>query len=258
MSIKFAVGLYSVRDELTKDLWGTLRKVKSLGYDGVEFYGDFAHTAQEIKAVLDDTGLVCVGWHTPWHNVASDRIMGTITYNKIIGNKEIVIPGLPDEMTNNKAALLNTAKAFNEVAEKLADYGMCLAYHNHGVEFTNIEGDLMIHYLFDNTCKVGLQLDNGNALTAGPDTDIYDPLTRYPNRVRTIHHKPYSHKNGYATMFGEADDVIDWGRMFKLCREHHNVDWHIVEYECDLYGQIEGIEKSILALKKMEQEGVIS
>ena len=257
MGHKFAVELYSVRDELAKDLWGTLRGVKAMGYDGVEFFGEFKHTAQELKAALDDTGLVCCGWHTPWHYTTPGNLMSTITYNKIIGNTEVVIPGLPSEMSNSKEAWLKTAEAFNALAVKLADYGMKTAYHNHGREFQDMEGDIPWHYLFDNTvAEVGMQLDDGNAMTAGPDTDIYTPFTRYPYRARTLHHKPFSLKTGHATMIGEDD--IDWARIFKLCKENQNIEWHIVEYECDkLYTQLEGIEKCIQALRKLEAEGKI-
>jgi sugar phosphate isomerase/epimerase len=254
--MKYAIGLYSVRDELAKDLWGTLRKIKAMGYDGVEFFGGFRHTAQEMKAALDDTGLVCVGWHTSWDSLSEGSLMAVITYNKVLGNKELVVPWIPDEMTNSKKALLATAKAFEEMAERLAHYGMKLAYHNHNSEFRDVEGDMPIHYLYDNTCLLGMQLDNGNALSAGPDTDIYGLLLRYPNRVRTIHHKPFSLKDGFSTMFGE--DSIDWGKFFKLCREHQkNLEWHVVEYEDEKYSQMEGIELSIKALRKMEAEGKI-
>ena len=256
MRNKYAVGLYSVRDELTKDLWGTLRKVKAMGYDGVEFYGGYRHTAQEVKAALDDTGLVCCGWHSGWDALSDEKFISTVTYNKILGNTEIVIPGLPEEMRNTKAACLETAKAFSEAANKLAYYGMKLAYHNHNWEFTPLEGGLPIHYIYDNSCEsVGLQLDNGNAWTASPDTDVYDPIVRYPYRMRTVHHKPFSLKDGHATMIGEDD--IDWSKVFKLCREHQNIEWHIIEYECEKYTQFEGIEKCIKALRKLEKEGKI-
>jgi hypothetical protein len=35
MGHKYALELYSVRKELQEDLWGTLRKVKKMGYEGV-------------------------------------------------------------------------------------------------------------------------------------------------------------------------------------------------------------------------------
>ena len=255
--MKYGLGLYSVRNELNKDFLGTLKSVKVMGYDAVEFYGDFNRTAQEIKAALDETGLVCCGWHTGWDMLDEKRLPTTITYNKVIGNVELVVPGLLNDMTKDKAAWLDTAKQFCAKARLLRKYGMNLAYHNHNTEFKDMEGGLPINYLFDNTCDlVGFQFDNGNAYSAGSDTDIYSFITRYPNRIRTLHHKPYSLKTGYATMIGEDD--IDWGKFFKLCKEYQNIDWHIIEYECEeLYGQLEGVEKCLNAIKKLEKDRII-
>ena len=256
MGHQYALELFSVRKDLKEDLWGTLRKVKSMGYDGVEFAGQYVHTAQVLKAAMDDTGLKCVSWHTPWLYVTPPHLLATISYNKIIGNTDIVIPGLPKEMSDSKAAWLKTAEAFNEVACILADYGMHIGYHNHGSEFKDMEGGLPWHYLFDNTDRVGMQFDNGNAWTAGPDTDIYDPISRYPWRAKTLHQKPFSLKTGHATMIGEDD--IDWPRYFSMLKTYQNVEWHIIEYECeDLYTPLEGVELCIKALKKMECEGKI-
>ena len=256
MGHNYALELYSVRNDLKEDLWGTLRKVRKMGYEGVEFAGEFVHTAQELKAAMDDTGLSCVSWHTPWLYVTPPHLLSTISYNKVLGNTDIVIPGLPNEMSESKAAWLESAKAFNEVAEILADYGMHIGYHNHGAEFTDMEGGFPWHYLFDNTNKVGMQFDNGNAWTAGPETDIYDPIVRYPWRSKTLHIKPFSLKTGHATMIGEDD--IDWGRFFALCKTYQNVEWYIIEYECeDLYTPLEGVEKCIVALKQLERKGII-
>ncbi len=246
--MRLAVQLYSVRDELKKDLWGTLRKVRGMGYEGVEFFGDFTHTAYEVAAALDDTELTCVGWHTPMHYLQPPMLMAAVTYNKVLGNTNIVIPSLPEEMRGSKAAWLKTAETLEALAEKLAGYGMGLGYHNHSDEFIEMEGGLPFHYLFDNTSRLAMQFDNGNAWASGPETDIYDPLTRYAGRARTLHHKPFSLKSGYATMFGRDD--IDWQRYLDLTAENQDLEWHIIEYECDKeYGQMEGIELSFKAFK---------
>ena len=253
----YALELYSVRDELKKDLWGTLRKVKKMGFDAVELFGEYDHTAQELRAALDDTGLICCGWHTPWHYVQPSSLLTTVTYNKVLGNTDIVIPSLPSERTCSKDAWLETAAMFERIADKLADYGMHLGYHNHKAEFVELEGDIPFNYLFDNTKNIGMQLDNGNALSAGPKPDVYNALKRYPGRAKTIHLKPYSHEKGYNVMTGEDD--IDWGKFFSLCYEYQDVEWFIIEYEADssLFPPMEGVERTLKALMEMEEKGVI-
>ena len=44
-----ALQLYSIRDTMETDFEGTLKKVKELGYDGVEFAGLYGKTAAEVK-----------------------------------------------------------------------------------------------------------------------------------------------------------------------------------------------------------------
>ena len=53
--------VYSAREEAAKDLKGVLKKLAELGYDGVEFAGFYGHTAQEVKAMLEETSL-CLKW----------------------------------------------------------------------------------------------------------------------------------------------------------------------------------------------------
>ena len=65
MSLPVALQLYSVRDELEADFEGTVRKVKELGYDGVEFAGLYGKSAAEVKALLDEVGLIPVSAHVP-------------------------------------------------------------------------------------------------------------------------------------------------------------------------------------------------
>ena len=51
---KFKVGLqlYSVRDQMEKDMEGTLKAVKEMGYDYVETAGYFGKSAEEKKNSL--------------------------------------------------------------------------------------------------------------------------------------------------------------------------------------------------------------
>ena len=58
MALPVAVQVYSVRDDAKADLRATLTKIKEMGYDGVEFAGLYDHTGDEVRAMLDEIGLV--------------------------------------------------------------------------------------------------------------------------------------------------------------------------------------------------------
>ena len=53
---KFNVGLqlYSVKNAMKEDFYGTLKAVRDMGYEYVEFAGYYDKSAEEIKAILDE------------------------------------------------------------------------------------------------------------------------------------------------------------------------------------------------------------
>ncbi len=64
--------LYSAREEAQKDLKGVCRALKAMGYDGVEFAGFYGRSAEEIKAILAETGLRAVSSHVSAADIEKD------------------------------------------------------------------------------------------------------------------------------------------------------------------------------------------
>ena len=60
---KIALQLYSIREFMAENMDKTLKNVKEMGYDYVEFAGYYDKEAEEIKALLDKHGLECVSVH---------------------------------------------------------------------------------------------------------------------------------------------------------------------------------------------------
>ena len=54
MKDKIALQVYSVRDDLQADFFGTLKKVKEMGYAGVEFAGLYGNDPVEIKKFCEE------------------------------------------------------------------------------------------------------------------------------------------------------------------------------------------------------------
>ncbi len=72
MKLPIALQLWSVREDMAKDYKATLRRVKELGFDGVEFAGFFGVDAHEMKKTLDELGLKVAGSHTQPTELAED------------------------------------------------------------------------------------------------------------------------------------------------------------------------------------------
>ena len=96
MNFPIGLQLYSVREDLEKDFEGTLRKVKALGYDAVEFAGLFGHGAEEVRNLCKEIGLIPLSAHVPFVDMMNDPD-GVLKVYADIGCKFVVIPYLTEE-----------------------------------------------------------------------------------------------------------------------------------------------------------------
>lgn len=245
--IPIALELYSVRDDCAKDLGGSLAKVAKMGYAGVEFAGWHNHAAGDIRKMLDDTGLKMAGSHTPWGDVQDEKLDATIEFNKILGNRFLIVPGLPRELIKTADDWKKMADFFNRVAGKLKPHGMLTGYHNHTIEFKPLDGKIPWDVFFSNTKKeVVMQVDTGNCMHG--DGDPMEYLERYPGRAITIHLKEFSKTNQKA-LLGEGD--VPWTRVFDYAENRGATEWYIVEYEIPGLPAMEAVEGCLKQLAKM-------
>ena len=219
-----------------------------MGYEGVEFAGYYGRTAGQLRKMLDDNGLLCCGTHTGLDTLLGDNLAKTIEFNKTLGNKYLIVPGLAEKYRSSHQAWLETAKLFNELAEKVKPQGMLVGYHNHSAEFKAIDGKLPWDTFCSNTKKdVIMQLDLGNAMHGGADPLPY--LYRYPGRAITVHLKEFSKTNKKA-LVGEGD--VPWKAFFALCRAVGGTKWYIVEQESYAYPPLECVGRCLRNLRKMK------
>jgi sugar phosphate isomerase/epimerase len=245
--IPIALELYSVRKECAQDTEGTIKAVAKMGYQGVEFAGFYGKDAKTLRKILDDCGLKCCGSHTPLPDLLGDKLPKTIEFNQTLGNKFLIVPGLPKDRTASRQAWLDTAKLFNELSDKVAPQGMRVGYHNHTIEFKALDGELPWDTFFGNTKKeVIMQFDTGNAMHGGGDATVF--LKKYPGRAVTVHCKPFSHAKPDALI---GEDELPWKDIFLLCETIGNTEWYIVEYERPSMPALEAVEKCLQAMKQM-------
>jgi sugar phosphate isomerase/epimerase len=226
--ILVAVQLYSVRNDCARDLPGVLKAVAQMGYDGVEFAGYYNRTAEELRAMLDDVGLKVAGAHVGIQTLLGDELEKSVAFHRVLGNRFLIVPGLPTELRATAADWRRTADLFNEIAARLAPYGMMTGYHNHSHEFKPMEGKIPWEILFDATHpEVCMQPDSGNARDGGADIIPY--IRKYPGRSRTVHLKEYSSDRSRAALLGEGE--IRWMDLFDACERVGGTEWYIIEQE---------------------------
>jgi sugar phosphate isomerase/epimerase len=246
-TIPIALQLYSIREDCKQDLPGTLKAVADMGYQGVEFAGYYDRSAEDLRLMLDDLGLICCGTHTGINTLLGDELEATVAFNKALGNPFLIVPGLPEEYRNSRDAWRRTAELFNEISERVRPLDMWTGYHNHHIEFTAMDGELPWDTFFSNTVPdVVMQLDTGNALHGGADVTPF--LERYPGRALTVHLKEFSATNDKA-LIGEGD--VRWEEIFRLCETTGGTQWYIVEQESYAHPPLECVDLCLKALRDM-------
>ncbi|MFX0093268.1 MAG: sugar phosphate isomerase/epimerase family protein [Candidatus Hodarchaeota archaeon] len=247
-----ALQLYSIRGDCTRNLPGTLKAVKQMGYEGVEFAGHYGRTARELRDLLDTLELSPVGSHTNIYSLLGDELRRTIEFNRELGNKLLIVPSLPEEMRRSKEAWLKTASLFNEISEKVRREGMYIGFHNHAIEFQPLEGILPWDLFFETTISdIIMQLDIGNAMQGGISSDgILEILRRFPDRAITIHLKEFSSTNDHA-LIGEGE--VKWKELLFLCECLGVIEWYIIEQESYAYAPLVCAQRCIENLKEIRE-----
>jgi len=244
--IPIGLQLYSVRDDCAKDLPAVLAAVSKIGYAGVDFAGYYGRNAADLKKFLDDNNLKCCGTHTGLGSIMGDELKKTIEFHKTIGNKFLIVPSLPEEYNKSKEGWLKAAKVFNEASEKAKAEGMFVGYHNHGIEFKAVDGELPWD-IFAGATKpeVVLQMDTGNCMDGGADPLAF--LKKYPGRAKTVHVK----ESGQPEKGVIGDGKMKWKEFFEICETTGGTEWYIVEHESPGVPALEAVKLCYEALKKM-------
>ncbi len=248
------IELYTVRDELTKDLMGTIRAVARVGYKIVEFYSPYYAwtpvTAMDVRALMDDLGLRCHSTHNSARSFRPDGIQKAIDLNRIIGSRSIIMAS-PPEGTGSVDNWKSVANLLNAAADALKPLGMSSGYHNHQNEWRPIEGERPMDILARNTVKdVVLQFDVGTCLEAGADPIAW--INANPGRIKSIHCKDWAPATGYATLFGEG--VAPWAKIFDAAETTGGVEYYLVEQEQGpVAEQLQRAERCLANWKKLRE-----
>ena len=190
MALPVALQLYTVRDEMEADFEGTLKAVKEMGYAGVEFAGLFGKTADEVKALCEENGLVPVSAHVPLDDMAADP-QGVLSVYAEIGCKYVVVPYLTEERRPGTDGWQKTIADIRTCCEKAKELGMTMLYHNHDFEFVKLDGEYALDILYSSVSDDLLQTEIDTCWVNVGGENPAEYVKKYTGRSPVVHLKDF-------------------------------------------------------------------
>ena len=203
---KFKVGLqlYSVRDDMEKDMEATLKQVKEMGYDYVEFAGYFGKTAEEVKALLDKYDLKAISVHQKYDVFLEDE-KTNIDFLKTLGVKYCAVPWM--EKTKLTDEFTKTINEITQVAKALKANGIQLCYHNHDFEFDKRDGKFLLDLIYESIPAELLQTEFDTCWVKYSGNDPVEYINKYADRSEILHLKDFvSDKFAAGPVYALIDD----------------------------------------------------
>ena len=190
MALPVAVQVYSVRDSAEANLADTLRKIKEMGYDGVEFAGLYGYSPEYIKGLIDGLGLIPVSAHIPLDEMIADPDKTFAAY-QTIGVKFAAVPYVTPERRPGAEKFEETIEAIAKLGEIAKKYGITLLYHNHDFEFTKVDGEYGLDILYKRVPKEFLETELDTCwVNVGGEVPA-DYIAKYSGRTPVVHLKDF-------------------------------------------------------------------
>jgi sugar phosphate isomerase/epimerase len=254
--IDVGLELYSLRDDMKRDVPGTLKRVRQMGFDHVEVPGLYGLSAADFRRALDDAGLKATAFVAPYDQLQNN--LADVEANlKTLGARLALLPWINHRDKFERDDAKRAAKDMNAWSKALHGAGYKFAYHVHGYEFQpSAEGtllDLMVQTTDAETVK--FQLDT--FWIVWPGQDCVALMKRYPTRFRILHLKDLR-KGVKGDLAGQApvdnsvvlgDGVVPWKQVLDVAREQQVEDYFI---EDESTKAAEQIPLSLAYLRKLQ------
>jgi sugar phosphate isomerase/epimerase len=257
--------LYTVRDEIKKDVAGTVAKVAQAGYNSVEVSGYdkgkfFGLSPEDFLAIIKQNRLKTPSGHYSMDDFLSkgdeDQLKRTVADAAKMGHDFFVIPYLKDEVRTSLDDYKKLAVKLSRAAEEVKKAGMALAYHNHNFEFRDWGGGQTGFEVFKketDASLVSFEMDFYWVTRAG--LNPIKLIKENPGRIKMWHIKDMAHKNkptfdtnGDQDFTEAGAGIINYKEIFKYKRES-GMRYFFVEQDKTKLPVFESISKSFQNVK---------
>lgn len=210
-----------VREDIGRDLAGTLRKMGAMGYNSIEMcsppgyaklgFGPLEKlSATEMKGIFKDNGFTCESCHYGLSELKEHGQERT-DYAQELGLSQMIISsfGLSRDATLDDWK--RAAADANKIGQLTRTSGIQLGFHNHNGEFEKLDGrmiyDVLLEELDPELVKLQFQV-----WVVSIGYKAADYFRKYPGRFISAHLYDWSGQGEEMVALGEG--VVDWKEFF--------------------------------------------
>lgn len=250
--------LYTLRDQLEKDVEGTIKQLAAIGYKDVEIYSLYGKSAAEFGKILKDNGMAASSGHYLLPAVKNE-LQQRIEDAKTLGLQYMVLPILEPEDRKSLDDYKKLADLLNKAGEETKKAGIQFCYHNHNFEFQKFGGTTAYDYLLKTVDPklVKFEMDCFWVTHAGHDPVAY--FKKYPGRFPLLHIKDMKGKppdtqelDAKMGLFAPVGSgTIDWKRIFAAAKQG-GMEHYYVEQDFSEVPPLEAVKMSYQYLDKLD------
>ncbi len=180
--------LYSLRADFPKDVPGTLKYVKGLGFKEVELAGTYNLAPADFKKLLDANGLVPIAAHFPFDKLRDDP-EAVAREAAALGLKYAGCAWIPHKKPFDEQQCRAAAAVFNKAGAVLAKHGIKCFYHIHGYEFFPHGNGTLFDLLMAETDPKLVTFEMDILWVVFPGQDPVKLFEKYSDRWELVHLK---------------------------------------------------------------------
>lgn len=258
---QLGIQLYTLRNEIAKDVNATIKAVAAAGYKQVEMYG-FPNCDAMVKAARD-SGLALNSSHFEWDSLVNPKDDSYSDFSKIldkakeVGLKHLVIPYLADGNRKTLDDYKKVAAHANKAAALAKTAGIQLSYHNHNFEFEPKENGVSGFDVFVKEFSADMKFELDVFWVKAGGLDPVELVNKLKGRVTQLHLKDLkkdipipSYSSVPADAFQEVGDgIIAMAPLLAAAQEAGVEHCHVEQDQSP--DALASIKQSIDFLKKL-------
>lgn len=227
-----AAQLFTVREQCKTpaDIASSLAKVRAIGYEAVQLSGLCPMPEEEIVRLCQTEGLTICATHEDSEQILNQP-QTVVERLKKLGCKHTAYPYPAGVKFDTLAEVKAFAARLNAAGKVLHDAGCVLSYHNHQIEFRQVQGMTVLERLFLCTDPQYLQ---GEPDTYWIQVGGGDPVAwckKLKGRLPLLHMKDMAINAENKSVFAEiGHGNLNWKKIIARA-EKSGCEWFIVEQD---------------------------